>query len=421
MNKFIYPLAAAAALCTGNLFAQEAALITPNADSAFDCVQENTRQNRTLVFEGSVVTQEFTACTSGTLSAVEVAVKGMTEDVWYLAEIVNNHGEVLDDTRFTHRNIVNEIVQLNLMADVEEGKNYALQLTTPEEGDMSLRYQLTNMGTLWNDGEPVRGTLTAKFGFNTDNTQYVQSEYATRNGESPETRAMENECKTSTGMSDGKVKLTAPGHLITQSYTACANGTMTSLALNIAHHTAEFEGRIRVENEEGDVLMNNKLDRTNIVKNAITLPVNAEVTAGETLTFYVKLGSDTQFAIKRNTQANVGECQLNGVSMDFNLDFTSYIKESHVGENADLDAAAITTFPNPFNDRINVRMENAPKGPATVQLLDFSGNIIRTETVIVKDAAGNISFDTSDIDGAGYYALHIIQGDQIKNVTVLKR
>ena len=421
MNKFIYPLAAAAALCTGNLFAQEAALITPNADSAFDCVQENTRQNRTLVFEGSVVTQEFTACTSGTLSAVEVAVKGMTEDVWYLAEIVNNHGEVLDDTRFTHRNIVNEIVQLNLMADVEEGKNYALQLTTPEEGDMSLRYQLTNMGTLWNDGEPVRGTLTAKFGFNTDNTQYVQSEYATRNGETPETRAMENECKTSTGMSDGKVKLTAPGHVITQSYMACANGTMTSLALNIAHHTAEFEGRIRVENEEGDVLMNNKLDRTNIVKNAITLPVNAEVTAGETLTFYVKLGSDTQFAIKRNTQANVGECKLNGVSMDFNLDFTSYIKESHVGENADLDAAAITTFPNPFNDRINVRMENAPKGPATVQLLDFSGNIIRTETVIVKDAAGNISFDTRDIDGAGYYALRIIQGDQIKNVTVLKR
>ena len=421
MNKFIYPLAAAAALCTGNLFAQEAALITPNADSAFDCVQENTRQNRTLVFEGSVVTQEFTACTSGTLSAVEVAVKGMTEDVWYLAEIVNNHGEVLDDTRFTHRNIVNEIVQLNLMADVEEGKNYALQLTTPEEGDMSLRYQLTNMGTLWNDGEPVRGTLTAKFGFNTDNTQYVQSEYATRNGETPETRAMENECKTSTGMSDGKVKLTAPGHVITQSYTACANGTMTSLALNIAHHTAEFEGRIRVENEKGDVLMNNKLDRTNIVKDAITLPVNAEVTAGETLTFYVKLGSDTQFAIKRNTQANVGECKLNGVSMDFNLDFTSYIKESHVGENADLDAAAITTFPNPFNDRINVRMENAPKGPATVQLLDFSGNIIRTETVIVKDAAGNISFDTRDIDGAGYYALRIIQGDQIKNVTVLKR
>ena len=334
MNKFIYPLAAAAALCTGNLFAQEAALITPNADSAFDCVQENTRQNRTLVFEGSVVTQEFTACTSGTLSAVEVAVKGVTEDVWYLAEIVNNHGEVLDDTRFTHRNIVNETVQLNLMADVKEGQNYALQLTTPEGGNMSLRYQLTNMGTLWNDGEPVRGTLTAKFGFNTDNTQYVESEYATRNSDTPETRALENECKTSTGMSDGKVKLTAPGHTITQSYTACANGTMTSLALNIAHYTSEFEGRIRVENEEGDVIMNNKLDRTNIVKDAITLPVNAEVTAGETLTFYVKLGSDTQFAIKRNTQANVGECKLNGVNMDFNLDFTSYIKESHVGENA---------------------------------------------------------------------------------------
>ena len=54
-------------------------------------------------------------------------------------------------------------------------------------------------------------------------------------------------------------------------------------------------------------------------------------------------------------------------------------------------------------------------------MLDFAGNILRTETVNVKDAQGNISFDTRDIDGAGYYALRIIQGDQIKNVTVLKR
>ena len=65
----------------------------------------------------------------------------------------------------------------------------------------------------------------------------------------------------------------------------------------------------------------------------------------------MKLGSDSQFAIKRNTQANVGECKLNGVDMDFNLDFTSYIKESHVGENADLDEAAIREELAPLFER----------------------------------------------------------------------
>ena len=70
MNKFIYPLAAAAALFTGNLFAQEAALSSAenNTTSMYDCVKTVSDANRTLDFEGGVITQEFTACTTGQLS-----------------------------------------------------------------------------------------------------------------------------------------------------------------------------------------------------------------------------------------------------------------------------------------------------------------------------------------------------------------
>jgi hypothetical protein len=39
----------------------------------------------------------------------------------------------------------------------------------------------------------------------------------------------------------------------------------------------------------------------------------------------------------------------------------------------------------------------------------------------VKDASEEISFDTNSISRAGYYALRIIQGDDVKNVTVMKR
>ena len=78
MNKFIYPLAAAAALFTGNLFAQEAALSSAenNTTSMYDCVKTVSDANRTLDFEGGVITQEFTACTTGQLQGATLAVKG---------------------------------------------------------------------------------------------------------------------------------------------------------------------------------------------------------------------------------------------------------------------------------------------------------------------------------------------------------
>ncbi|HAT48270.1 MAG TPA: hypothetical protein DCS71_05005, partial [Flavobacteriales bacterium] len=82
MNKFIYPFAAAAALFTGNLFAQEAALSSAQNDaptSLFDCFVKVEEHNRTLGFEGAVVTQEFTACTTGQLQETQITVKGATD------------------------------------------------------------------------------------------------------------------------------------------------------------------------------------------------------------------------------------------------------------------------------------------------------------------------------------------------------
>jgi hypothetical protein len=81
----------------------------------------------------------------------------------------------------------------------------------------------------------------------------------------------------------------------------------------------------------------------------------------------------------------------------------------------------VTTYPNPFTDRVSVRLENAKEGNAVVQLLDFSGNVLRSDVIDVKDASEEISFDTNSISRAGYYALRIIQGDDVKNVTVMKR
>ena len=46
---------------------------------------------------------------------------------------------------------------------------------------------------------------------------------------------------------------------------------------------------------------------------------------------------------------------------------------------------------------------------------------LRADLIEVKDAEGEITFDTRDIERAGYYALRVIQGDSVKNITIMKR
>ena len=159
MNKFIYPLAAAAALFTGNLFAQEAALTSAenNTTPMYDCVKTVSDANRTLDFEGGVITQEFTACTTGQLQGATIAVKGAAEGAAYIVELVDYRGNVVDMTRFSKNDLVNGEVTLPLIAGVKEGKNYAIQITAPAGKNISLRYKQGPMGTLWNNGDAVRG------------------------------------------------------------------------------------------------------------------------------------------------------------------------------------------------------------------------------------------------------------------------
>jgi hypothetical protein len=146
-----------------------------------------------------------------------------------------------------------------------------------------------------------------------------------------------------------------------------------------------------------------------------------EVNAGEELTVAVKVLGESRLGIFSNSNGNAGSCAINGVEVNANVEFTAFISEDRTGTPQDLEAASITTFPNPFADRISVHMKHAPEGKVVVQLLDFSGNVLRSDMLFVKDSEGNITFNTRDIERPGYYALRIIQGDQVKNMTILKR
>jgi hypothetical protein len=423
MKKFLFPLAAFAALSTGNLFAQEAALSNYDAPaSAYDCVQENKVQDRSLDVQGAVMANSFTACTNGTLANVALTLKGATDNTWFLAEIRDASGNILDDTRFTSRNIRQNVLVLDLEAEVKNGANYSLQITSPENGRISYRYEHGPMGTLVNDGSPVRGKLTAAFGFNDDKFDQIEAQYEGRGGNAqPETRGLANECKVAVNGHDNRISLSESGQGIAQSFQTCATGELTHITIAIQRSFEDFSGRALVMNGSGDILYVTDLDSRDIVKGTLSMPLDLEVNAGEELTVAVKVLGESRLGIFSNSNGNAGSCAVNGVEVDANVEFTAFISEVRTGTPQDLEAASITTFPNPFADRISVHMKHAPEGKVVVQLLDFSGNVLRSDMLFVEDSEGNITFNTRDIERPGYYALRIIQGDQVKNMTILKR
>ena len=425
MNKFIFPLAAAAALFTGNLFAQEAAISNSQSDaatSAYDCVKAVSGDNKTLGFQGGVVTQDFTACTTGALKEMVLTVKNATEGAVYLAELVNGRGDVIDMTRFGKSDFIQETLTLNLNAPVKEGKKYTLQITAPEGKPLALRYLQGPMGTLWKDGEAVRGQLTATIGFESRELADVDAMNEGRGETGPQNRAMEDQCKVAVNGHDGRLPLSAMSHRITQSFTACSKGVLEHINVKVLSSYPDFMGRLTIRTAEGEELYTQNISARNIENGTLSLPLNIRVEQGEQLVIGIKNDYNTRIAFHANSEGNVGTCKLNGSPKNTNLEFTAYIAEvDDVAARAELVETKVTTYPNPFADRISVRLENAKDGKAIVQLLDFSGNVLRSDLIFVKNAEGEISFETRDIERPGYYALRVIQGDDVKNITIMKR
>jgi hypothetical protein len=425
MNKFIFPLAAAAALFTGNLFAQEAAISNSQSDAAtssYDCVKAVSGDNKTLGFQGGVVTQDFTACTTGALKEMVLTVKNATEGAVYLAELVNGRGDVIDMTRFGKSDFIQETLTLNLNAPVKEGKKYTLQITAPEGKPLALRYLQGPMGTLWKDGEAVRGQLTATIGFESRELADVDAMNEGRGETGPQNRAMEDQCKVAVNGHDGRLPLSAMSHRITQSFTACSKGVLEHINVKVLSSYPDFMGRFTIRTAEGEELYTQNISARNIENGTLSLPLNIRVEQGEQLVIGIKNDYNTRIAFHANSEGNVGTCKLNGSTKDTNLEFTAYIAEvDDVAARAELVETKVTTYPNPFADRISVRLENAKDGKAIVQLLDFSGNVLRSDLIFVKNAEGDITFETRDIERPGYYALRVIQGDDVKNITIMKR
>ena len=55
-----------------------------------------------------------------------------------------------------------------------------------------------------------------------------------------------------------------------------------------------------------------------------------------------------------------------------------------------------------------------------VQLIDFTGNVLRADLINIDPDNKVITFNTDDIDEVGFYSLRVVHGDEVTHTTVIK-
>lgn len=91
-----------------------------------------------------------------------------------------------------------------------------------------------------------------------------------------------------------------------------------------------------------------------------------------------------------------------------------------------LQAAVVSAFPNPFDDRITIRINSENKGPVNINILDADGRMIKQ--LFSGKMAGdeeNITWEGNDANGMkvqpGLYILHVSTTSQSYYLKIIRK
>ena len=76
-------------------------------------------------------------------------------------------------------------------------------------------------------------------------------------------------------------------------------------------------------------------------------------------------------------------------------------------------------FPNPVQDRLNLRVDGSENGRFQLQLLNTAGQLVQSGQVEVIDGTANQQLEVQDLP-SGHYYLHLSNGKGVKTMGVVK-
>ena len=429
MNKFYSTLAALAVLTTGNLLAQDtASLNSQDATSTYDCSYEVKNSNNTIHLNGQSATQIFTACTDGKLMEVTLDIKALSDRSTYTVEVRSMHGEVLDLARFKPGNVLDGKVVLPMETRVKSGLSYMLNVSAETGSILSLgTNELAANGTLTLAGRLIRGKLVGEFGFKTIEATGLSNEDG-RVVQTNDDDVIPTE-KSANGLCNSEVDahtsiIATRGEALSQSFTACATGTLKQVSIQINRINPDFVGHLSVQDSRGNTLLLQEVSARNVSNGLLVVPMNEKVSQG--FDYVIKFGSarGTSLDILANKYPAdaLGTCYFNGTEIEGNVCFSALVKEKTndtPSSFSDTDLK-VTAYPNPFENELGIRIDGIEEGKVIVQLLDFAGNVLRADMININPDNKVINFNTDDLSDVGFYSLRVVHGDKVTHTTVIK-
>jgi hypothetical protein len=118
--------------------------------------------------------------------------------------------------------------------------------------------------------------------------------------------------------------------------------------------------------------------------------------------------TDQQYSIEDRSPLAKGFYRLRSVDLDGREQTSGVIALIRKGDQAGI----VSVFPNPATDVLNVQLSASEEGTVTVQIVDFTGRLVKQQFANVQKGINAISIELSQLS-AGTYTVNMINGTTV--------
>lgn len=247
---------------------------------------------------------------------------------------------------------------------------------------------------------------------------------------------LDHECVSSTPFGNTSVRLN--NQIAEQGFTSCMTGFTETIYLMVKEVRRGGTLELGIQDKYGNTLTTVSKKLVQGFTGILAVDIKAPVTEGVNFRVYAQTRNGGHLVLhSRNMVEPEHELFVDGWSLDANISMAIGFRPAaseveanradagqstqHVEEPIAVPSPALTVFPNPFVENLNITFQNTMKGECRIDVIDMLGFVAFRETRSNIQAGETISISVPSSWNTGVYSVRVMNAGQVTQQTVVKR
>ena len=247
---------------------------------------------------------------------------------------------------------------------------------------------------------------------------------------------LDHECVTSTPFGNTSIQL--HNQHADQGFTACMTGYTETIYLMVKEVRRGGPLTVGIQDKFGNTLSTAQTKLVKGFSGILAIDIKAPITEGTNFRVFLQTRDNATVILhSRNLTEPEHTLFVDGWSLSSNLSLAIGVRPP-VGQEApqrevtaipvsgsdepdDAQVQALTVYPNPFVENLNISFQNDMKGECRIEVIDMLGFVAFRETRSDIRAGESVQIVVPSSWNTGVYSVRVMNGGQISQQTVIKR